>query len=74
MVIDFELRGWLMRNLSEGHGAKNHSPARRDLIEINFVPLENHHQSRQDTAIGFLSSASMTWRMPGFRKTGHCRP
>jgi hypothetical protein len=40
MVIDFELRGWLMRNLSEGYDSKNHSPARRDLIEINFIPLK----------------------------------
>jgi hypothetical protein len=40
MVIDFELRDWLMRNLSEGHNSNNHSLARGDLIEINFIPLK----------------------------------
>jgi hypothetical protein len=35
MVIDFEIGAWLIWNLSEGQAAKNHSRARRDLIEIN---------------------------------------
>jgi hypothetical protein len=37
MVIDFELRAWLIWNLSEGHAANNHSRADRDLIEINLA-------------------------------------
>jgi len=36
MVIDFVLGAWLMRILSQGHGAKNHNPAICDLIEINW--------------------------------------
>jgi hypothetical protein len=71
MVIDFELRAWLMRNLSEGHESKKHSLARRDLIEINSVQLDVLRLSRQGMTIAFLPPTSMTWRAILFFKAGY---
>jgi hypothetical protein len=39
-VIDFEIEGWLIWNLSEGQAGNNHSRRRRDLIKINFGQLK----------------------------------
>src|ERR1700757_4452212 len=36
-VMDLEMEGWLMRILSEEHGARNHIQARGELIEIKLA-------------------------------------
>jgi hypothetical protein len=54
MVMDFELGDWLMRILSLGHRANNHSHHKTNLIEINFSSIDfRQHETREMHAPSF---------------------
>jgi hypothetical protein len=54
--MDFELGDWLMRILSLGHEANNHSRQKTNLIEINFYSIDFYQYQTREMRAPFFDA------------------